>query len=65
MPWPLYTQGKIPWYPLDTRLDGPQNQSGHSAEEKNSQPLPGLIPPIIQPTAPHHNIELPPESIPN
>jgi hypothetical protein len=28
MPWPLYTQGKSPWYPLDRRLGGPQSHSG-------------------------------------
>jgi hypothetical protein len=37
--------------PLDRRLDGPQSQSGHGGEEKNSEPLPGLEPPIIQPVA--------------
>jgi len=42
--WPLYPQGKSPWYPLDRRLGGPQNHSGHSGEEKNSQPLPGIEP---------------------
>jgi len=26
---------------------GPQSQSGHGSEEKNSQTLPGLEPPII------------------
>jgi hypothetical protein len=36
---------------LDRRLGGPQNQYGHGGEEKNSQPLPGLEPPIIQPIA--------------
>jgi hypothetical protein len=44
MPQLLYLQGKSPWYPLDRRLGGPQSQSGHGGEEKNSQPLPGLIP---------------------
>jgi hypothetical protein len=39
MPWPLYPQGKSPWYPLDRRLSGPQNHSGHGSEEKNCQPL--------------------------
>jgi hypothetical protein len=51
MPWLLYPQGKSPWYPLDRRLGGPQSQSGHSGEEKNSQPLLGLEPLIIQPIA--------------
>jgi len=48
-PWQLYSQGKSPWHPLDRRLGGPQNRSGGGGEEKNSQPLPGLEPPIIQP----------------
>jgi len=42
MPWSLYPQEKSPRYPLDSRLGGPQIQSGHGGEEKNSQPLPGL-----------------------
>jgi hypothetical protein len=44
MPQPLFPQGKIPWYPLDRNLGGPQRQSGHSVKEKNSQPLPGIKP---------------------
>jgi hypothetical protein len=40
---------KEPWYPLDRRLGGPQSRSGRGGEEKNSQPLPGLEPSIIQP----------------
>jgi hypothetical protein len=47
----LYPRGKIPGYPLDRRLGGPQCRSGRGGEEKNSQPLPGLEPPIIQPVA--------------
>jgi hypothetical protein len=43
----LYPQGKSPWNPLDRRLGGPQSQSGHSSEEKNSQTLQKLEPPII------------------
>jgi len=50
-PWPLYPHVKSPWYPLDRRLGGPQSRSGRGGEEKNSQPLPGLEPPIIQPVA--------------
>jgi len=42
-------QGKSSWYPLDRRLGGPQNRSGSGGKEKNSQALPGLEPPIIQP----------------
>jgi hypothetical protein len=57
-PRPLYSQGKIPRYPLDRRLSGPQSQSGCSGEEKNSRPLPGLEPPIIQPVAQRCTTEL-------
>jgi hypothetical protein len=42
-PRPLNLQGKNRWYPLDRRLGGPQSQFEHGSEEKNSQPLPGLI----------------------
>jgi hypothetical protein len=41
---PLYLQGKSPQYPLDRRLGGPQSQSGHGAEEKNSQSPSGIEP---------------------
>jgi hypothetical protein len=58
MPRLLYPQGRRPWYPLDRRLDGPQGQSGCSGEEKNSQPLLELQPPIIQPVAQHYTTEL-------
>jgi hypothetical protein len=50
-PRPLYSQRKSPRYPLDRRLGGPQSRSGRGGEDKNSQPLPGLEPPIIQPIA--------------
>jgi hypothetical protein len=56
--WPLYTQGKSHWYPLDRRLDGPQSRSRRGGEEKNSQSLPGLEPPIIQPKAQRYTAEL-------
>jgi hypothetical protein len=46
---PLYPQRKSLWYPLDRRLGGPQSRPGYGGEEKNSQPLPGLEPPMIQP----------------
>jgi len=35
--------GKVPWYPLDRRLGGPQSRSGRGGEE-NSQPPPGIEP---------------------
>jgi hypothetical protein len=45
-------------YSLDRRLGGPQSRSERGDEEKNSQPLPGLEPPIIQPVAQHYSTEL-------
>jgi hypothetical protein len=45
-PRPLYPQGKIPRYSLEKWLGGPQNRSGHGGGEKNSQPLPGIEPPM-------------------
>jgi hypothetical protein len=50
-------QGKSPCYPLDRRLGGPRSRSGRDSEEKNSQPLPGLEPPIIQPVVHSYNTE--------
>jgi hypothetical protein len=44
---------------LDTSPSGPQSRSGRGGEEQNSQPLPGLEPPIIQPVAQHYTTELP------
>jgi hypothetical protein len=52
------TQGRSPWYALDRRLGGPQSQSGRGGEEKNSQPLPGLEPPIIQSVSQRYTAEL-------
>jgi hypothetical protein len=57
-PQPLYPQGKSSWYPLDRRLGGPQSRSGDGGEEKNSHPVPGLEPPIIQPVAQRYATEL-------
>jgi hypothetical protein len=48
-PRPLYPQRKR-WYPLDRRLSGTLRRLGRGGE-KNSEPLPGLEPPIIQPVA--------------
>jgi hypothetical protein len=45
---PLYPQGKNLSYPLDRRMGGFQSWSGSGGEEKNSQPVAGLEPPIIQ-----------------
>jgi len=44
-------QEKSPSYQLVRRLGGPQSWSEHSGEGKNSQPLLGLEPSIIQPIA--------------
>jgi hypothetical protein len=57
-PRSLYLQRKSPRYPLDRRLGGLQSQSGSGGEEKNSQPLPGLEPPVFQPAAQRDTIEL-------
>jgi hypothetical protein len=48
-PRQLYPQRKSTWYPLDRRLGEPQSRSGRGGEEKNSLPLPGPEPPIVQP----------------
>jgi hypothetical protein len=58
MPWPPYHQEKSSSYPLDRRISGPQSWSGYSGEEKNSQLLLGLEPPIIQFIAQHYTTEL-------
>jgi hypothetical protein len=57
-PQPLYSQGKSPWYLLDRRLGGPQSWSGRDGAEKNSQPLPGLESPIVQPVAQSYTTDL-------
>jgi hypothetical protein len=49
---------KEPVVPLGRRLGVPQRQAGHSGEKKNSQPLPGLELPIIQPVAQCYTTEL-------
>jgi hypothetical protein len=40
----MEVSGHGPRYPLDRRLGGPQSRFGHSVEEKNSQPPPGIEP---------------------
>jgi hypothetical protein len=45
-------------YPLDKRLGGPQSRSRRGGGEKNSQPPPGLEPPIIQSVAQRYTTEL-------
>jgi hypothetical protein len=56
--WPLYPQGNSPSCPLDRRLGESQSRSWRGGEEKNSQPLPGLELPIIQPVAQYYTAEL-------
>jgi len=34
-----FTPGEGGWYPLNRRMGGPQNQSGHFGQEKNLLPL--------------------------
>jgi len=43
----LYVQGKIPWHPLNGRLDEPKSQSEFCREEKNILPLLGIEPPFL------------------
>jgi hypothetical protein len=50
--------GKSLRYPLDRRPGGPQSRSGRGGEEKNSQPLPRLEPPVMQPVAQRSTTEL-------
>jgi hypothetical protein len=42
-----FSPRKQPLITIDRRLGGPQSRSGGGGEEKNSQLLPGLEPPII------------------
>jgi hypothetical protein len=55
-PWPLYPEGKSPCYPLNRRLDGPQNRPGWRGEEKNLTLLESehwsLGRPVVTPTVP-------------
>jgi hypothetical protein len=44
--------------PLNRMLGGLQSQSGRGGEEKNSQPLPGLVTPVIQSVAQRYTTEL-------
>jgi hypothetical protein len=57
-PRPPYTLGKNLLYPFYRRLGGLQSRSGRGGEEKNSQPIPGLEIPIIQPVVYRHTAEL-------
>jgi hypothetical protein len=50
--------GKEPWYPLDRWIGGTQSRSWRGGEEKNSQPLPGLEPLIIQPVVQRYTMQL-------
>jgi hypothetical protein len=50
-------QGKSPWNPSDRRLGRSQSRS-KCGDEKNSQPLPGIESPIIQPVPQRYTTEL-------
>jgi hypothetical protein len=50
--------GKETLVPTDGRLGRPQSRSRRGGDEKNSQHLPGLEPPIIQPAAQRYTTEL-------
>jgi hypothetical protein len=41
-PWPLYPQGKSPWYPLDRRLGGPQSHFGRGSSQENTRVYPKI-----------------------
>jgi len=41
-PWPLYSQGKKPLFPLNRRLSVSSRQSGRFAREKNFASLLGV-----------------------
>jgi hypothetical protein len=59
LPGHFNPQGRNPYYyPLHRRLGGPQSRSGYGGEEKNSQPLPGLEPMIIQSVAQRYTTDL-------
>jgi hypothetical protein len=58
-PGPLDPQGKSAWYLLDRRLGEPQSRYGRGGEKKNSHPLPGLEPLIIQTVSQRYTTELP------
>jgi len=49
----LYPQGRIPHYPFDRRLGGPQSRFGCRGEKKFPAPAENRIlePPIVQPVA--------------
>jgi len=48
MLWPLYYHSNSPFYELNSRMGGSQNQSGYLREEKNFLFLPGNQTLIIQ-----------------
>jgi hypothetical protein len=50
---------KDPLVPSGSEAGWAYSLSGHGGEEKNSQPLPGFQPPIIQPVAQRCTTELP------
>jgi hypothetical protein len=57
-PRPLYSRGKSSQYPLDRRLNEPQNRYGRRGEEKSLSPI-GTRTPVPRPSSPQ------PVAIPN
>jgi hypothetical protein len=57
-PAPFHQEKSRPWYPLDRKLGGPQSRSGRGGDEKNSQRLPWLEHPTIQPIAQRYTTEI-------
>jgi len=53
-----YIPRESPWYPFNRRPGGTQSRSERGSKEKNSQPLPGLEYPFIQPVAKRYTTEL-------
>jgi hypothetical protein len=54
---PTLPPGKEPLVPIGEEAGWAQSRSGRG-DKKNSQPLPGLDPPIIQPVAQRYTVEL-------
>jgi hypothetical protein len=49
--------GKEPLVSIGYEVGWAQSRSGHGVEEKNSQPMPGFEPSIIQPVAQRYTTE--------
>jgi len=51
-----YRQGKIPWYPLDRRLSGPENRPGSGGKGKVLAPT-GNRTTVFQPVTHEEHID--------